>query len=114
MKNNWYKLDNVGVFYACLTNKKIPSVFRFTASLKEDIDKNILLEALKKTISLLPNINVSLKAGFFWYYLEGTNSKLEVLEENGKVCSRIYSTKETRLFNDCFIHFIITMNHLPF
>ena len=98
MKTNWYKLDNVGTFYACLTNKRIPAVFRFTASLKEDVDKTILLEALKKTISLLPNINVSLKAGFFWYYLEETNKEIEVSEENGKVCSRVYSTKEPYLF----------------
>ena len=98
MKNTWYKLDNVGTFYACLTNKKIPAVFRFTATLKENIDKIILLDALKKTISILPNINVYLKAGFFWYYLEESNDKIEVLEENGRICSRVYSPKNPKLF----------------
>ena len=94
MKKNWYKLDNVGTFYACLTNKKIPTVFRLTATLKEDIDHKVLLEALKKTLSILPIINVSLKAGFFWYYLEETNNKIEVLEDNGKICS----TKNNKLY----------------
>ncbi len=98
MKCNWYKLDNVGTFYACLTNKKIPAVFRFTASLTEPVDEKILLEALKKTVSLLPNINVYLKAGFFWYYLEEAQDELEVLEENGKVCARVYSPKSPKLF----------------
>ena len=98
MKTRWYKLDNAGTFYACLTNKRIPSVFRFTASLKEDINKDILLKALKKTISLLPNINVYLKAGFFWYYLEEVNNNVEVLEENGRVCARVYSPKDPKLY----------------
>lgn len=98
MKNTWYKLDNVGTFYASLTNKRIPGVFRFTATMIEDVDKDILLAALKKTISLLPNINVSLKAGFFWYYLEQSNEEVEVLEDNGNVCSRIYTSKYPRLF----------------
>lgn len=98
MKTTWYKLDNAGTYYACLTNKRIPAVFRFTASLKEDIDEKILLAALKNTISLLPNINVSLKAGFFWYYLEETNNKIEVLKENGRVCARVYSPKDPHLY----------------
>ena len=98
MKTTWYKLDNAGTYYACLTNKRIPTVFRFTASLKEDIDEKILLAALKNTISLLPNINVSLKASFFWYYLEETNNKIEVLKENGRVCARVYSPKDPRLY----------------
>ena len=98
MKNTWYKLDNVGTFYASLTNKRIPGVFRFTATMIEDVDKDILLAALKKTISLLPNINVSLKAGFFWYYLEQSNEEVTVLEDNGNVCSRIYTSKYPRLF----------------
>ena len=98
MKNTWYKLDNVGTFYASLTNKKIPGVFRFTATMIEDVDKDILLAALKKTISLLPNINVSLKAGFFWYQLEQSNEEVTVLEDNGNVCSRIYTSKYPRLF----------------
>ena len=39
-KNNWYKLDNVGKLYASLKGVKKPHVFRFSATLKDEIDEH--------------------------------------------------------------------------
>ena len=39
MKNTeWYKLDNMGVYYASTKDRKNPTVFRFTATMKDDVD----------------------------------------------------------------------------
>ena len=71
----WYKLDNVGKFYASTSNSIIPKVFRYSAYLYESINENILQIALNKTIKIFPNFNVNLKKGIFWYYLDETNKK---------------------------------------
>lgn len=47
VRNNWYKLDNVGKFYSFTNKNKIPAVFRYSVSLKEVIDEEILQNALK-------------------------------------------------------------------
>lgn len=49
----WYKLDNVGKLYAGAFNASFPKVFRYSAILKDEIDKKILEEALQKNISYL-------------------------------------------------------------
>ena len=66
---NWYKLDNIGKFYASIASKQIPNVFRYSAILKDEIDEFALNDALKETILIYPNFNVILKKGLFWYYL---------------------------------------------
>ena len=60
-RKKWYKLDNVGKFYASIKNTKIPKVFRYSALLKDEIDEVILQEALNKTVELFTNFNVNLK-----------------------------------------------------
>ena len=72
----WYKLDNIGKFYASTANTKIPKVFRYSAILNDNVDEVILQIALNKTIEIYPNFNVNLKKGIFWYYLEGMLKKI--------------------------------------
>ena len=39
----WYKLDNIGKFYSSLATQEIQSIFRYSITLKENIDMEILL-----------------------------------------------------------------------
>lgn len=94
----WYKLDNVGKFYASIKNNKIPKVFRYSAVLKDDIDETILQNALNKTIEVFPNFNVNLKRGMFWYYLEETNKVNRVTKENLPICFKIYNNSDDFLY----------------
>ena len=94
----WYKLDNIGKFYASIKNTKTPKVFRYSAVLKEDIDKEILQDALNKTIEIFTNFNVNLKRGLFWYYLDETNKKNIVTEENLPICFKIYNNSDDFLY----------------
>ena len=94
----WYRLDNVGHFYSSLKNAKIPQVFRYSAVLEEDIDKDILQSALNKTIEIFPNFNVNLRKGFFWYYLDETSKIYQVTEENLPICFKLYKSSDDFLY----------------
>ena len=85
----WYKLDNIATFYS-LTNNNLPTIFRYSVTLKEDIEKNILQQAVYETIEEFPSFNCSLKKGFFWYYLEQSDKKIIVEEEKSSICDRMY------------------------
>ena len=93
-ERNWYKLDNVGKFYSFTNKNKIPAVFRYSVSLTKEIDEDILQKALDETLKIFPNFNCHLKKGFFWYYLENTNNRINVYKENGKICSKIYKDED--------------------
>lgn len=97
-KKNWYKLDNVGKFYASIASKEIPNVFRYSAVLTERIEEDILQKALDSTIEVYPNFNVNLKRGIFWYYLEETTNKVIVTKENLPICFRLYNSDDDFLY----------------
>ena len=94
----WYKLDNLGKFYASTTNSKIPKVFRYSAVLYDDIEPNILQEALNKTVKIHSNFNVNLRKGIFWYYLDETNKRNIVSSENLPICFRLYNNSDDFLY----------------
>ena len=99
MKNKkWYKLDNVGKFYSSIADKNAQGVFRFSASLKDDIDEALLQQALDETIITFPNFNVNLKKGIFWYYLDETNKKYKVTKENMPICFKLYKSSNDFLY----------------
>ena len=94
----WYKLDNIGKFYASIRNTKIPKVFRYSVTLYDEIDESILQEALDKTVEVYPNFNVNLKKGLFWYYLNETNKKIIVTKENLPICFKLCTNSDDFLY----------------
>ena len=99
MKRNkkWIKLDNAAKIFPPTCTKRDTKVFRFVCELKEPIDKNILQHALDKTVDAFPLYNSVLKKGIFWYYLEESNLKPEVTEENVPVCAPLYDSYNHKL-----------------
>ena len=85
----YQKLDNVAIMYASISTAKNPNVYRISARLKENIDKDVLYQALENTLELVPSFNVRLKKGFFWYYFEKNNLKPKVSEDNRYPCNRV-------------------------
>ena len=89
-KKNWYKLDLVGTFYAFAKDSSLTAVLRFSAEMKEEVDKEILQQALEETIKDFPHFNVTLRRGVFWNYLETVPFTSKVEEERKRVCAQIY------------------------
>lgn len=85
----WYKLDNAGKIFPPTASKSDPKVFRFACELYEDIDEEILQEALDKSLEEYPFFRSALKRGLFWYYLETSSLIPKVTKEENVVCDRI-------------------------
>lgn len=97
-KKHWYKLDNVGNFYSLTNNSTIPAVFKYSVTLKDNVDSKILQQALEQSLNYFPNFNCHLKKGFFWLYLEASDKKVYVAKENKPICSKIYKDEDDILF----------------
>ena len=83
----WDKLDNTAHLFPVIANETMTSVYRISVTLKEEIKKELLQEALEIVLPWFDIFNSRLKRGFFWYYFE-TNRKSapKVVEENTYPC----------------------------
>ncbi len=66
----WYKLDLSANVYPTLQRKNFSNVYRISVSLKEQIQPEILQQALDLTLCRFPTFQVALRKGLFWRYLE--------------------------------------------
>ena len=98
-KAHWRKLDNAAKLYSAASNKKDTRVFRFYCELKEQVQSELLQEALDQTLETFPTFLMVLRKGLFWHYLEPCNLRPVVKEEYKEPCSRLYvKDKKTLLF----------------
>lgn len=75
----WDRLDNTAHVFPVIAGEGMTNVYRVSAILKEDIQKDVLQEALAIVLPKFPMFNIRLRIGFFWYYFE----------ENGKPAPRV-------------------------
>lgn len=76
----WYKLDNAAKVFPAVASIKRTYMFRVGAVMKEDINKEVLQQALVDIIKRFPSFNVRIRKGLFWYYFE-ENHKLPFIQE---------------------------------
>ena len=93
----WTKLDNAAKIFPPNSNERDTKVFRFVCELKDEVDKDILQEAVDKTLPLFPFYRTVLRRGFFWYYFESTDLMPEVSEETKLPCSMLYRRSRRNL-----------------
>ncbi|MBR5479520.1 MAG: hypothetical protein IKU84_05025 [Clostridia bacterium] len=77
----WAKLDNAAKIYPAARRKNWSNVFRQSATLAEDVDKDVLKVALSVCVKRFPTIAARLRRGAFWYYLQEVSSPPEIMEE---------------------------------
>ena len=80
-KAHWRKLDNAAKLYSAASNKKDTRVFRFYCELKEQVQSELLQEALDQTLETFPTFLMVLRKGLFWHYLEPCNLRPVVKDE---------------------------------
>ena len=88
--SRWYKLDNAAKIVPSQAHGADTRVFRLTAVLKEDVNKELLEQALQEVAPEFPIFNVVLKKGIFWYYLEDSEIVPVVSEEGEYPLEAIY------------------------
>ncbi len=69
-KLRWMHLDNSAKIYPASATPRWSNVYRLSATLTEQIDREVLQSALDVTVRRFPSIAVRLCRGIFWYYLE--------------------------------------------
>ena len=75
------RLDNAALIYPPAVKKKYAMMFRLTLTFKDNIDKEILKEALSNTLVRLPSFAYRLRRGLFWYYLEKIDGIPPILDD---------------------------------
>lgn len=86
----WRDLDNAANMFSAASSPKDTRVFRFYCVLKEDVRKEILQEALNRTIKKYPIFLSVMRKGLFWHYLEKSELRPKVREEYKEPCSSLY------------------------
>lgn len=97
--SNWRKLDNAALAFPLVTGENDTRVFRFYCQLKEEVDSDILQQALDRTMEKYPLFQAVLRKGLFWFYLEHCDIRALVKPETEPPCSRLYiPDKKSLLF----------------
>jgi len=94
-KLRWMPLDNAAKIYPAARRQNWSNVFRLSATLTEDVDREVLQSALDVTGRRFPSIAVRLRRGVFWYYLQQLSKMPQIREESCYPLTRM-SKAETR------------------
>ena len=88
-QKKWFRLDNSAKLYPFITTKDTQNLFRFTVELTNDINAEVLQNALDLTLKRFPSFAVRLRRGAFWYYLEENTKQLKVQPESDIIMEQI-------------------------
>ncbi len=88
--HKWYRLDNAAIIVPPTARGSDTRVFRLVCELSEDVDQKILQAALDETLDEFPHLNVVLRQGLFWNYLDGTTLRPVVEEDHLPACAPLY------------------------
>ena len=89
-KDGWYKLDHAAKLIPSTRSGPDTRVFRLSCDLTEAVDPEVLQRALDATCPAFPHFNCVLRKGLFWYYLEETDRRAVVYEDNMSPLAPIY------------------------
>lgn len=92
MKNSsfeWFKLDNAAKIFPGQNTSTWSNVFRIGVQLKQDVQIDMLNEALKNTLKRIPCYNVKIEPGLFWYYFKKNPNALMARPDVKNYCYRI-------------------------
>ena len=69
--------------------ESLSNVFRIAVTLKEEINREILQQALEDILPQFESFRVRLRRGLFWYYFETNHRKITVEKEDSYPCQYI-------------------------
>jgi NRPS condensation-like uncharacterized protein len=100
----WTPLDNAAKIFPAIRSKEHTTVMRLTAVLKERIKISCLLKAVKQAEKRFPYFLVSLRRGFFWYYLEQVDESFSVIHDSKIPCRGFDSRTDKSLLLRILVH----------
>lgn len=95
----WMKLDNAALVYPAARRRNWNALFRVSATLTEPVDRELLQQALERTLRRIPTFATRLRSGLFWHYLEQNDLPPEVQEDVSNPCVRMdFSANRNYMF----------------
>ncbi len=88
--DNWYKLDNVSNVFLATVSKRDTKTLRVSCTLTEKIDEGLLQEAVLSAIQDRPQVQMRIRRGLFWHYMETTSISPVVTVEADRICPSLY------------------------
>ncbi len=89
-KKDWFRLDNAATVFPGQNSEEWSNVFRVSVELKENINPDLLSEALQNILPRFPAFDVRIRKGFFWYYFEkNPNGTPQVMPDINNPCHRV-------------------------
>lgn len=82
----WLKLDNAAKIFPAISNSTRTSVFRLSVELKEPVHLQSLELAIRDALNDLPYFKSHLRKGFFWYWLEPSESVPVIYHDQPPAC----------------------------
>ena len=97
----WDKLDNTALIFPVIAGEGMTNTYRISVELKDEIQPELLQEALDIVLPKFNVFNVRLRMGVFWYFFEENNKPApRVKEEELFPCRYIQPNKNNSyLFN---------------
>lgn len=90
----WDKLDNTALIFPVIAGEGMTNTYRMSIELNEDIQPELLQQALDIVLPKFNVFNVRLRMGVFWYYFEENNKPApRVTEEELFPCRYIQPNK---------------------
>lgn len=87
---NWSRLDNTANLFPVIATDRMTNVYRLSVALQEEVDPQVLQDALENILPWFDSMNVRMRTGAFWYYFEtNRRSAPQVEKENEYPCRRI-------------------------
>ena len=90
----WDKLDNTALIFPVIAGEGMTNTYRISAELEEEVQPELLQEALDIVLPKFNLFNVRLRMGVFWYFFEENNKPApRVKEEELFPCRYIQPNK---------------------
>ena len=80
-QKKWYRLDTAALIFPAVARRDWSNAFRVSATLAEAIDPEVLQRAVDDMRRRFPTFFVTLRRGFFWYYLERSDLPVKVRQD---------------------------------
>ena len=92
----WDKFDNTAHLFPSIAGENMTNVYRISVVLKEEIQREILQEALDKVLPRIDGFNVRMRTGVFWYYFEENGKKAPAVREENRFPCRYITQNNNR------------------
>ena len=93
----WYKLDLSASVYPTLQRRDFSSVYRLSVLMKENVDPQVLQQAVDLALPRFPTYKAAIRKGLFWRYLEPNNRPGPFVQEDVKnSCQPMYFKANNR------------------